>query len=290
MGVGAWQWGDRFFWGYGRSYQRSHVRAAFETSTKKGIHLIDTAEVYGFGRSERLVGQFIEDENQQFYIASKFFPYPWRLGKGRLLAALRGSLRRLQIDQLDLYQLHNPASPIPIETWMHGMARARKEGLIREIGVSNCGLSTMLRASQTLEKHGYPLASNQIRFNLLDRRAEFSGLLETCRSEGIAVIAYSPLAQGMLTGKYSATHSPPLIRSRGLDMRKIEPLLGALQEIGAGEHTAAQVALNWVMIKGAIPIPGAKNSRQAEENAGAMGWNLTSDEVATLDSISAKLA
>jgi aryl-alcohol dehydrogenase-like predicted oxidoreductase len=286
LGVGAWQWGDRFFWGYGRSYRRSDVRAAFETSLMKNVAFIDTAEFYGFGRSERLIGEFIQNQRQRIYIASKFFPYPWRLSKGRLLAALRGSLRRLGLKQLDLYQLHWPSPPIPIETWMDSMAEAHAEGLIREIGISNCRLSTTLRASDALEKHGLRLASNQILFNLLHRNAEFSGLLEACHSRGIALIAYSPLAQGMLTGKYSSANPLPRIRARGRNMQTVEPLLDLLREIGAAVRTPAQVALNWLIAKGAIPIPGPKNGRQAEENAGSVGWSLSTAEIARLDAAS----
>lgn len=297
VGVGAWSWGDRFYWGYGKSYGEAEVRGAFDASLKAGVRLIDTAELYGFGRSERLVGRFLQKSGarDRVVIATKFLPAPWRLRRGDLLRALRGSLRRLRLEKVDLYQVHGPLPPVPITTWAEALGEAVEQGLARAVGVSNYGVEQMLRARDTLARRGVPLASNQVAYSLLERARERSGLLEACRREGITLIAYSPLAEGLLTGKYRPGLPPPGVRGRRIgDPRRIaaiQPLITSLRELGNahGGKTPAQVALNWLVWKGAVPIPGAKNAAQAVENAGAVGWTLTGEEVAWLDDAAARL-
>lgn len=287
MGLGAWAWGDRLWWGWGRGYGRDEVKAAFETSFAAGISLIDTAEVYGNGRSERMLGELIAESDAQVYVASKFFPYPWRFTRGSLLRALRGSLRRLGLPRIDLYQMHWPTPLVGPERWMPAMADAAEAGLIAQVGVSNYGHRDLERAYRALEDRGLQLASNQIDFSLLQRSAEFSGLLELCKDLGVAVIAYSPLAQGLLTGKYSAEKPPGGVRGRRYGPRHLahaDLLVSAIRKMG-GKYgkTPAQVALNWCIVKGTIPIPGAKNPRQAEENAGALGWHMDEEDMEDLD-------
>src|SRR3990172_2611126 len=257
MGVGAWAWGDRFYWGYGRTYTEDDVRGAFEASVAAGINFFDTAEVYGFGQSERLLSRAGQGAEQQIVVASKFMPLPWRLRRGSLLRALRGSLRRLGTSQVDLYQMHWPFPPVPIERWMEGLADAVEGGLTRAVGVSNYNVEQTRRAHAALARRGVPLASNQVEYSLLQREPEGSGLLETCRELGVTLIAYSPLAQGLLTGKYTPEHPPPGMRARRGRRRlaKLEPLIARLREIGeAHGKTPAQVALNWIICKGAVPI------------------------------------
>lgn len=290
LGLGTWQWGDQFMWNYGRGYGAADLRAAFDVSQAAGLTLFDTAEVYGLGRSERYLGQFLRAAPAPVFIATKFFPFPWRLGRGALARALRGSLARLDVPAVDLYQIHWPFPPVAIETWMDALADAAAAGLIRAAGVSNYDPAQTRRAYTALKQRGLPLVSNQVPFNLLDRRIEQSGLLALCQELDIRVIAYSPLAQGLLTGKYTPQTPPPGLRGWRYARRlaRIEPLLQALREIGEAHHgrTPAQVALNWCLCKGTLPIPGAKNARQAEQNAGARGWRLTRAEVARLDQLS----
>jgi aryl-alcohol dehydrogenase-like predicted oxidoreductase len=295
MGVGAWAWGDRTIWGYGAGYGEADVHAAFDASLAAGVNFYDTAEAYGWGRSERLLGRFVQASGQPAVLASKFFPYPWRLSRAALLHALRHSLRRLGVARMDLYQLHRPFPPVPVEGWMDAMADAVEAGLLRAVGVSNLNVSQMQRAHARLQARGIPLASNQVRYSLLDRTPERSGLLETCRELNVTLIAYSPLAQGLLTGKYTPDHRPTGVRGMGMGaqaLARIQPLVLGLQAIGDrhGGKSAAQVALNWVLCKGSLPIPGAKNARQAQENIGAMGWRLTPGEVAELDDMSDRLS
>ena len=290
FGLGAWQWGDRLIWQYGQSYGDEDCRAAFEVSLEAGIRFVDTAEVYGNGRSERLLGKFLTETEQPVLVATKYFPYPWRFTKKSLIRALRGSLERIGVEAVDLYQIHQPYSILSIDTLMEAMAEAVKEGLMRTAGVSNYNQTQMLRAYSALARKDVPLASNQVTYSLLNRTIEKDGLLARCKELGVRLIAYSPIEKGLLTGKYSVENPPPGVRGRryGDLLPKIGPLLKLMTEIGQehGGKSKAQVALNWCICKGALPIPGAKNAAQAEENAGALGWKLTEEEVAKLDEVS----
>jgi aryl-alcohol dehydrogenase-like predicted oxidoreductase len=290
FGLGAWQWGDRIIWQYGQTHKDEDCREAFQVSLEAGIRFVDTAEVYGSGRSERLLGQFLKETDQPVLIATKYFPFPWRLTKRGLLRALKHSLERLDVEAVDLYQIHQPYSIISIENLMEAMAEAVKEGLTRTIGVSNYNQTQMLRAYSALARKDVPLAANQVTYSLLNRTIEKNGLLARCEELGVRLIAYSPIEKGLLTGKYSTENPPPGVRGQryGSLLPKIGPLLKLMSEIGQehGGKSKAQVALNWCIQKGTMPIPGAKNARQAEENAGALGWKLTEEEMEKLDEAS----
>lgn len=290
MGLGAWSWGDRMVWQYGRGYTDDDIRQAFQTSLLEGIRFVDTAEVYGSGRSERLLGQFVKESNQAVLIATKFFPLPWRFTKNSIKAALTQSLERIGVETVDLYQIHWPTPLFSPEAMMEGMAACVEKGLTRTVGVSNFDQSQMLRAYSSLARHNIPLASNQVKYSLLDRAIEKNGLLARCKELGIRLIAYSPLEMGLLTGKYTTENPPTGTRgaSYGNLLKKIGPLLKLMTAIGQdhGGKSNSQVALNWTICKGALPIPGAKNAAQAHQNAGALGWKLTDEEVAKLDEAS----
>ena len=156
------------------------------------------------------------------------------------------------------------------------------------VGVSNYDRTQMQRAFESLARMGIPLASNQVEYHLLNRKVEKDGLLHQCQELGVRLIAYSPLAQGVLTGKYSPQNPMRGFRERRYNRRlleRIQPLIQKMKQIGQehGGKTTSQVAINWVICKGALPIPGIKNVRQAEDNLGAVGWQLTEEEVALLD-------
>jgi len=290
MGLGAWQWGDRVTWQYGQNYDERDAHDAFNVSIEEGVQFIDTAEVYGGGVSERLLGRFIKETEQPVLIGTKYFPYPWRFTSKSIPKALKNSLERIGVDSVDLYQIHWPTPLISVDRLMDGMAECVKQGLTRTIGVSNFNQSRMLTAYSALARQNIPLAANQVHYSLLNRSAEKSGLLARCKELGIRLIAYSPLEQGLLTGKYNVNNRPPGTRAGTLSklLPKIETLTHLMTTIGQdhGGKTNSQVALNWVICKGALPIPGAKNLRQAQENAGALSWRLTDDEVARLDEMS----
>jgi len=293
MGLGAWSWGDRIFWHYGHGYTDDDIAAAFQTSLAAGVNLVDTAEIYGSGRSEHLLGQFIKAANQPVIVATKFFPIPYRFTKNSVVRALRGSLARLGLERVDLYQLHWPSPVVSIETYVEGLAMAVQAGLTLNVGVSNYSIEQMERASKILAKHAIPLASNQVEYHLLDRSAERSGLLERCKEKCVRLIAYSPLAMGLLTGKYTSETPPtgPRGRKYATILKNLPFLIALMKEIGAGhgEKTPGQVALNWVICKGGLPIPGAKTAAQAQQNAGAIGWRLMPEEMQALDAASDKI-
>jgi aryl-alcohol dehydrogenase-like predicted oxidoreductase len=293
IGLGAWQWGDRVMWGYGQTHTDKEIRELFNASLNLGVRFVDTAEIYGSGYSERLLGRFLKDMDQPVLVATKFFPWPWRQMKASVVSALKASLERLGVESVDLYQIHWPSPLMSPERMMEGMVECVKNGWARTVGVSNFGQAHMLRAYSTLAQHGIPLASNQVHYSLLNREVEKNGTLARCRELGIRLIAYSPLEMGLLSGKYSSKNLPSGLRgSQYTDLlKKIPPVIKLLQEIGLnhGDKTTSQVALNWLICKGALPIPGAKNAHQAELNAGGAGWRLTEDEVARLDEATDKI-
>jgi aryl-alcohol dehydrogenase-like predicted oxidoreductase len=283
LGCGTWQWGDRRLWGYGGDYGERQVQAAFDASLELGVRFFDTAESYGRGRSEKLLGSFLD--GSEVVISTKFMPRPWRLWPMNLRFALEQSLRRLGQSSIDLYQVHFPDPPLPIESWMDELADAVERGLVRAVGVSNYDLAQMRRAQAALARRGVPLAALQRHYSLLDRSAE--PLLRHCVDQGIRFIAWSPLEKGLLGGNYSVERPPPRDRGRIYDrayLAAIAPLLTRLRAIAAERgKTPAQVALNWTICKGALPIPGVKSAAQVRENAGALGWRLTREELARLD-------
>ena len=293
LGVGTWAWGDKLTWQYGRSHGKEDVVAAFHASLSAGLRLFDTAEVYGTGTSERLLGELVSTVQTPILIASKFAPLPHRWTAGSIRRALHGSLRRLQVDCIDLYQVHWYLPTIRIETLMNVLADAVEEGKIRAIGVSNYRESRMRLAHEVLAKRGLALASNQVEYHLLNRECEHNGVLQACQELGITLIAYSPLGKGRLTGKYRPGTAVSGARQRlksfsSEQLAAAMPTVDLLTEIGAAHgKTAGQVALNWlVRHPGVLPIPGAKNARQATENAGALGWEMTAEEADALDRVS----
>jgi aryl-alcohol dehydrogenase-like predicted oxidoreductase len=293
IGLGAWSWGDRIFWQYGHGYTDDDIAEAFRTSLAAGVNMVDTAEIYGSGRSEHLLGKFLKNTSQPVFVATKFFPLPYRFTKKSVVRAMRGSLERLGLEHVDLYQIHFPSPLVPIETYVQGLALVVQAGLAKSVGVSNYNLDQMERAAKILAKHSIPLASNQVEYHLLDRAAETSGLLDRCKQMGVRLIAYSPLAMGMLTGKYTTENPPsgPRARKYAAILKELPSLIALMTEIGKGhgEKTPGQVALNWVICKGGLPIPGAKTAAQAQQNVGAIGWRLTPEEVQALEAASDKI-
>ncbi len=298
LGIGTWAWGDTLFWSYGNDYGAEQVQEAFRATLDAGINFFDTAEVYGFGESERLIGQFMRQTDQPVQVATKFFPLPWRFSAQSVSDALTASLERLQASQVTLYQVHQPFDfLLGKRALMNALADEVQQGRIATVGVSNYSAEQMRQAHKFLAARGIPLAVNQVRYSLLTRQIESNGILDTARELGITILAYSPLAQGLLTGKYTpetarSTQAQPLQGARRIDPRfsqngleKIAPVINALQKIGdAHQRTPAQVALNWLIAQGnVIPIPGAKTADQARQNAGALGWSLTPDEVEQLN-------
>ncbi len=288
MGVGTWAWGDKGVWAYGEGYGEADLKATFDAALAGGLTLFDTAEIYGDGLSETILGRFMNEKPETpFYVATKFWPNPWYTKTSILLDHLKASLKRLDLPRVDLYQIHFPMPFLSIKAWMEPMAQAVKEGLVKEVGVSNYSRSQMLRAQEALGKHGIPLASNQVQYSLVRRKMDFNGVREECLKSGIRLIAFSPLGMGMLSGKYTPQNPPKGPRRIFYfnQLGRVQKLVARLKEIGEahGGKTCNQVALNWIICRGGLPIPGAKNSAQMTENLGALGWRLTETEVTELD-------
>ena len=283
MGFGTWAWGDSLFWGYGKDYGEMDLRLAFQAAVNKGITFLDTAEVYGLGKSEELIGKFIKETNATTQIATKYMPLPWRFRAEDVADAVTASLKRLKMPSVDLYQVHFPfPSFLSQEGLMNALADEVQQGRIKAVGVSNYSAEQLREAHRVLARRGVPLAVNQVRYSLITREIETNGVLAAARELGVTILAYSPLAQGLLTGKY--TMSNPPTGARSFDKRfqtagliKLQPVLDKLNELGEKySKTPAQVALNWLICQpGVIPIPGIKTAAQVEQNAGAMGWELS---------------
>ncbi|MGA9383285.1 MAG: aldo/keto reductase [Phormidium sp.] len=294
--VGTWAWGDKLFWSYGKDYGSEQLREAFHASVDAGVNFFDTAEVYGMGVSEELLGQFIKETDKPVQIATKFGPFPWRFTGGAVSDALTASLRRLQLESVELYQVHWPFTFfLSQQSLMQTLAEEYRRGRIKSIGVSNYSAEEMRQAYQYLADFGVPLAVNQVRYSLLSRKVESKGIIATAKELGVTILAYSPLAQGLLTGKYVPEQNYQPTGARKTDSRfsksgleKISPLISLMGEIGNKyDRTLAQVALNWLIAQGnVIPIPGAKTAEQAKQNAGALNWQMTEEEVAKLEQAS----
>lgn len=291
LGTGTWQWGDQALWGYGRGYGREEVEAAYAASRAAGITFFDTAEIYGRGTSERILGRLVRDDADPtpVVVASKFAPLPQRLSARSVTMALDASLARLGLPHIDLYYVHWHVGLIALDTLMNALADAVEAGKVRAIGVSNYGERKLRRAHALLARRGLPLAANQVHYSLLHRAPERNGVLAACRELDVRLVAYSPLEQGVLTGKYHRGEGHASAARRlyaGRPLRHLEasrPLIALLERIGAAhDKTPGQVALRWLIQQGAVPIPGAKNAAQAAANAGALGWALSDRELMQL--------
>jgi aryl-alcohol dehydrogenase-like predicted oxidoreductase len=294
MGVGAMTWGDakglarlhpaKISYGGADGFEQEQL--ALQVSLESGVTLVDTAAMYAGGASERRLGELAHGQGE--LIASKF-PSGFSFRAEEFPQELEGSLQRLGRSTIDLYQHHFPSRRVSIPKLMELMAEALAAGKIRAVGVSNYSASQMREAHAELARHGVALASNQVEYSLLHRQPEANGVLEACRELGVTVIAYSPLAQGALTGKYSATKKAHGLRQylptfSRKSMEAIQPVLALLRGIGERySKTPSQVALRWLIENPLVlPIPGAKNRQQAVENAGALTFSLTPQEVEAL--------
>jgi aryl-alcohol dehydrogenase-like predicted oxidoreductase len=294
LGVGTWAWGDMSTWGmggYDTNLTEQTISEAFDASLEAGVTLFDTAEVYGGGESERIIGRLLANDQarrERAILATKFMPSPWKLNvRTALRTALEGSLERLGVDRVDLYQLHGPVSLRSHSALADALAEVVEAKLCDAVGVSNYSVGEMGSMHAQLAARGVPLASNQIEFSLLRRRPETTGLIEACRRLGVVPLAYSPIGQGRLTGKYSASNPPPKSRTFSAHpMEQVDRITAELARIGEPhDRSPAQVSLAWLIAKGAVPIPGAKNAEQATQNAGALGWSLTPEEIDVLDNL-----
>ena len=285
IGLGTWQFGSTE-WGYGRDYNAKTAGEIVRRALDLGINLIDTAEIYGLGRSERIVGEAIRGRRDDVFLATKLFP----IGLPFMTRTrARGSMRRLGVDHVELYQQHWPSPLFQPRATMPRFKQLLDEGLIRNAGVSNHSLGQWRACDAAL---GRPVLSNQVRFSPAHREPDHN-LVPWAQKNGRIVIAYSPLGQGLLSGKYQTAPPSNFRRFRSdfsaASRSRREPLVAALREIAARHGaTSAQVALAWLVGKpNVVVIPGASSVRQLEENSAAADVVLAGDEIARLDSLSA---
>ncbi|HUA96608.1 MAG TPA: aldo/keto reductase [Acidimicrobiales bacterium] len=283
VGLGTWQFGSSE-WGYGPDYAQRQAGTILNRALDLGITLLDTAEIYGFGRSEKIVGRALEGRRDGVFLATKILPIlPIRPVVDH---RLQGSLRRLRTDVVDLYQLHQPNPVVPLSQTMPAFAALMDGGRIRHTGVSNYSLARWQRADAAL---GRPVLSNQVQFSLADRRPE-AELVPWAQAQDRLIIAYSPLAQGLLSGRYDVEHRPSgKVRTNSPaflpeNLRRASPLIDAVRRVAVAHGaTPSQVALAWLIRRpNVVVIPGASSVAQVEENAAAADLDLSDDDDAAL--------
>ncbi|MGM3308676.1 aldo/keto reductase [Anabaena sp. WFMT] len=302
MGCGTWAWGNQLLWGYNESMD-DQLQQVFNLCVNNGVTLFDTGDSYGTGRlngrSELLLGRFAREydgiNKNNICIATKLAAYPWRWTRKSIISACNASAKRLG-KNVDLVQMHwSTANYAPWQEvgLLDGLADLYEQGLVKGVGLSNYGTKRLLWVHKRFQERGIPIKTLQVQYSLLSTYPVTElGLKSVCDDLGIKLIAYSPLALGLLTGKFSENGNFPK-GVRGILFRQILPgiqgILGTLQSIANSRNkTMSQVAINWCICKGTIPIPGAKNLEQAQQNLGTLGWFLNDGEVAELDNAAAK--
>jgi aryl-alcohol dehydrogenase-like predicted oxidoreductase len=302
VGLGCWQFsgGHGLVGGFWEALSQDAVDEIVRVALAGGINWFDTAEAYGKGRSERALARALADagrEDGEVVVATKWWPVLRTAGS--IGTTIDERLRSLDGFSIDLHQVHQPFSFSRVESEMEAMADLVAARKIRAVGVSNFSAARMRRAHAALAKRGIPLASNQVRYSLVDRRIESNGILDAAKELSVTIIAYSPLGQGILSGRFH--DDPALIRTRPGPRRhmsafrpgglaRTRPLVEEVRRI-AGAHgvTASQVALNWLLHahdETVVAIPGASRPRHAEEAAGAMGFRLAAEEMSRLEELS----
>ncbi|GAX26258.1 hypothetical protein FisN_16Lh088 [Fistulifera solaris] len=299
IGCGTWSWGNRFLWGYNPD-QDEELYQSYKIVRDAGVSLFDTADSYGTldlnGRSEILLGEFERRYlNQRGWlapplrpqqVATKLAPYPWRITSQSFVNAAEASLGRLQQDRLAICQLHWSTAnyqPLQERALWDGLRRIYEKDLCQAVGVSNYGPRQLQKIVNALE--GVPLATAQIQYSLLTyQTARYMN--EICDELGIRVIAYSPLCLGLLTCRYNLDNLPPFPRQQLF--RELLPsaqgLLGTLKAV-ADEYnkTPAQIAINWALCKGTVPIPGCRTVSQARSTIETTQFRLKQDAMEELD-------
>jgi aryl-alcohol dehydrogenase-like predicted oxidoreductase len=271
LGVGTNRW-DTTVPDQGR------LRDTLAAALDAGMGFFDTAEGYSAGRSETALGEAAREDGRPLLLASKFAPLPHRVTAVQFASALDKTLERLGRDSLDLYYLHFPHRLLGVSPWMRPMASAVKAGKIRAVGISNCDVAQMRKAAGVLARYGIPLAAHQVQYSLLHREPETNGVLDACRRMDVALVAYRPIGGGAMSAG-----SPP---GSGWSA-----LADTLAEVAAARSaTAAQVALAWLLKRDdhVIPIPGATRPEHVRENSGALSLELSEQEFAKIDRVSAQ--
>ena len=291
IGLGTWQFGSRE-WGYGESYAAGEAHAIVRRALELGVTLFDTAEIYSSGRSEEILGRALGESRESVFLATKMFPVlpsAW-VTKQRAVA----STARLGVSSLDLYQVHWPNPFVRDQTIMRGMRTLQQAGIVGEVGVSSYSLARWRTAENALRGR---ILSNQVQYSLLHRSPE-PDLLNFAESHGRLIIASSPLAQGLLSGRYHGGRRPanrlravsPGFRVENLE--RTSELIAVLRELADSRRvTPAQIALAWAIHSPAVAaIPGAASVEQLESNIAAADIELADDEYQALCVASARVS
>ena len=299
IGLGVMQFAGGGKGMMGRMYRNlttQEKNAIVGAALEGGINWFDTAEMYGFGHSEQGLSTALKAaqvEDDEVVVATKWFPF--LRTAGNLSKTINDRIRYMDGYPIDLYMVHQPWSFSSPEAEMEAMADLVEAEKIRSVGVSNFSADRMRRAHRALQRRGLSLAANQVHYNLIHRRIETNGIMETAKELGITIIAYMPLGYGVLTGKYH--NSPELLRKSSYFRRKMirrnlersRPVVNALEEIASRYGvTPGQVALNWLVNfhgESVVAIPGATEAEHARQSSGAMHFTLTEEERSVLDEV-----
>ncbi|MGG1517920.1 aldo/keto reductase [Paenibacillus oryzisoli] len=302
LGLGCWQFsnGQGMVGKFWPVLSKADVGKIVQTSLRGGINWFDTAEIYGKGQSEQMLAEALRDAGplaDRAHIATKWWPILRTASS--ISHTIDERLRLLDNRPIELHQVHQPYSFSSVRAEMTAMAELVKQGKIRNVGVSNFSAASMREADRVLREHGLRLASNQVKYSLLDRRIERNGILDAAQELGIAIIAYSPLEQGILSGKFHKR--PELVKAitgprkwssafRASGLRRSKPLIDVLEELAEYyDASPTQIALNWMIHAHGdtvFAIPGASKVHHAEENVKAMQFKLTEAELTRISDAS----
>ncbi|CAI6342507.1 unnamed protein product [Periconia digitata] len=290
--IGAWSWGDTATWHWDDS-EFPALEMAWKQLLENGINFVDTAQVYGNGKSEEICGKLFSGLQRDTYIIqTKYYAVPQLTDvlhpASSPVRKLENSLGSLGLSYVDIYLIDGPIHIQSISSMAKALAECVDKGLTKCVGVANYDEKDMLKMRDELAKYDVPLATNQCEYSILRRMPETSGLLQACKENDIVFQSYSSLAQGRLTGKYNTKYPPPKqYRFSSYDMKDVEPILAILKNIAdARGIPISAVALNYNMCKGATPVVGVRKPEQVQDNIEAFGWRLTNTEIQRIDLVS----
>jgi len=295
VALGTWSWGSGFAGGdqvFGNHLDAASLQAVFDAAMAEGLHLWDTAAVYGVGSSERLLGTFVRQRPRgELLLSTKFTPQIANPEAGNPVAdMLAQSCARLGVDSVDIYWIHNP---VQLNHWTAHLIPLLEAGRIKRVGVSNHNLAEIQIVNATLAQAGFAISAVQNHYSLLYRSSEQGGVLDYCRNQGIIFFAYMVLEQGALSGKYGVGHPLPEGSGRASTYNAVLPQLGALTAAmrAIGERrgaSVAQVAIAWAIAKGTLPIIGVTQVAQVHDAAAATRLTLSAQEIDDIETLAAQ--
>ena len=290
IALGAWAWGNDGT--FGNEHKIEDLKPIYDKSMELGLNLWDTAYVYGMGKSEEVLGEFLKTSNREdFVISTKFTPQLAEMFEANEVTSMyENSAKILGVEDIDIFWIHNP---VGAPEWTKKLVETAKEHDIKMIGVSNHNLAEIEEANEILKEAGLKLGAVQNHYSLLNRSSEDSGILEYCKENDIIFFSYMVIEQGALSGKYDTAHPFPEGSDRanayGGSLAEIEELNKAIAEI-AENHNAkvAQLPIAWAIAKGTLPIIGATKVHHVEDAADAVNIELSDDEIKTMEELADK--